>query len=87
MCFRPPEMNRRIKRCPSCQTANPPALTQCKKCGAVLPAEADFLNKAAGTAPGHAASGDTAPGAAAPPGVSPPGVIKKDKDPESNDSR
>jgi hypothetical protein len=76
MCFRPPEMNRRIKRCPSCQTVNPPALNKCKKCGADLPKEADLVTGTPGAAPGAAIPGVPAPGVAA------PGVAAKDKDPE-----
>ena len=39
MCFRPVELNKLMKKCPSCQAFNPPALEKCKKCGATMQTE------------------------------------------------
>ena len=39
MCFRPPELNKLMQKCPTCGQFNKPDVAKCKKCGADLPKE------------------------------------------------
>ena len=70
MCFRPPSFDAMMKKCPECGTFNKPELTNCKKCGAVLPELAEGDAPAVGAPAAPAAPGapaaPKAPGAPAP---------------------
>ncbi len=37
MCFRPPVAEKAKKKCPKCQTLNPPEAEVCSQCGEALP--------------------------------------------------
>lgn len=68
MCFRPPSFDDMMKKCPNCQSFNPPELKKCKKCGADLP-EADSGADAPVAAPGAPGAAPMAPGAPKAPGA------------------
>jgi hypothetical protein len=37
MCFRPPQVQRMVKKCTNCGTENPVTATVCSQCGTKLP--------------------------------------------------
>ncbi len=71
MCFRPSDVKKTEKKCPSCETANPPDAAVCSNCGAQLPVSA------ASTPPPGAPGGVTPPKAPPAPPKAPPAPPKK----------